>query len=150
MAERIIAAAGGSLKGKKVAVLGLTFKPNTDDMREAPSLDIIPALLEAGATVCAYDPEGMDEAEKLLPEISRAQTPYETMKDADLIALLTEWNQFRALDLDQVKNLLKQPIIVDLRNVYNVKDMVEAGFDYYSIGRAPGYGFSKTKKDRPV
>lgn len=150
MADRIIAAAGGSLKGKKVAILGLTFKPNTDDMREAPSLDIIPVLLKAGATVCAYDPEGMDEAEKLLPEISWAQTPYEAMKGADLAALLTEWNQFRALDLDQVKGLLKQPIMVDLRNVYNVKDMVEAGFDYFSIGRAPGYGFSKAKKDRPV
>ena len=149
MADRIIAAAGGSLKGKRVAVLGLTFKPNTDDMREAPSLDIIPVLLKAGATVCAYDPEGMDEAEKLLPEILWAQTPYEAMKGADLVALLTEWNQFRALDLDQVKDLLKQPVIVDLRNVYNVKDMVEAGFDYFSIGRAPGYGFSKTKKDRP-
>jgi UDPglucose 6-dehydrogenase len=148
MADRIIAAAGGSLKGKRVAVLGLTFKPNTDDMREAPSLDIIPVLLKAGATVCAYDPEGMDEAEKLLPEILWAQTPYEAMKGADLVALLTEWNQFRALDLDQVKDLLKQPVIVDLRNVYNVKDMVEAGFDYFSIGRAPGYGFSRTKKDR--
>lgn len=148
MADRIISAGGGSLKGKRVAVLGLTFKPNTDDMREAPSLDIIPVLLKAGATVCAYDPEGMDEAEKLLPGILWAQTPYEAMKGADLVALLTEWNQFRALDLDQVKDLLKQPIIVDLRNVYNVKDMVEAGFDYFSIGRAPGYGFSKTKKDR--
>lgn len=148
MADRIISAAGGSLKGKRVAVLGLTFKPNTDDMREAPSLDIIPVLLKAGATVCAYDPEGMDEAEKLLPGILWAQTPYEAMKGADLVTLLTEWNQFRALDLDQVKDLLKQPIIVDLRNVYNVKDMVEAGFDYFSIGRAPGYGFSKTKKDR--
>jgi len=148
MADRIIAAAGGSLKGKRVAVLGLTFKPNTDDMREAPSLDIIPVLLKAGATVCAYDPEGMDEAEKLLPEIFWAQTPYEAMKNADLVALLTEWNQFRALDLDQVKDLLKQPVIVDLRNVYNVKDMVEAGFDYFSIGRAPGYGYSKKKKDR--
>ncbi len=150
MADRIVAAAGGSLKDKKVAVLGLTFKPNTDDMREAPSLDIIPALLKAGAAVCAYDPEGMDEAEKLLPGISWAQTPYEAMKGADLVALLTEWNQFRALDLDQVKTLLQQPIIVDLRNVYNVKDMVDAGFDYFSIGRAPGYGFSKPKKDRPA
>ncbi|MEZ5648614.1 MAG: UDP-glucose/GDP-mannose dehydrogenase family protein [Alphaproteobacteria bacterium] len=143
MADRIITAAGGSLKDKKVAVLGLTFKPNTDDMREAPSLDIVPALLKAGAHVSAYDPEGMVEAQKFISGIQWAETPYDAMKDADLLALLTEWNQFRALDLDHVKNLLKQPIIVDLRNIYNVNDMVDAGFDYISIGRAPGYGFSK-------
>ncbi|MEQ8708563.1 MAG: UDP-glucose/GDP-mannose dehydrogenase family protein [Rhodospirillales bacterium] len=137
MAGRIVAACGGSVKGKKIAVLGVTFKPNTDDMRDSPSLDIIPALIEAGATVAAYDPEGMAEARKMLPDIEWCDDAYATMADADAVALITEWNQFRALDLDRVKSLLKSPVMVDLRNVYKPSDMIEAGFTYSSIGR-PG------------
>ncbi len=137
MAGRIVAACDGSVKGKKIAVLGVTFKPNTDDMRDSPSLDIIPALIEAGATVAAYDPEGMEEARKMLPDIEWCDDAYATMVDADAVALVTEWNQFRALDLDRVKSLLKSPVMVDLRNVYKPSDMIEAGFTYSSIGR-PG------------
>tara|TARA_R110002110_G_scaffold90632_19_gene235626 strand:+ start:318 stop:1634 length:1317 start_codon:yes stop_codon:yes gene_type:complete len=135
MAGRIVAACGGSVTGKKIAVLGVTFKPNTDDMRDSPSLDIIPALIEAGATVAAYDPEGMEEARKMLPDIEWCDDAYATMADADAVALVTEWNQFRALDLDRVKSLLKAPVMVDLRNVYKPSDMIEAGFSYSSIGR---------------
>ncbi len=137
MAGRIVAACDGSVKGKKIAVLGVTFKPNTDDMRDSPSLDIIPALIDAGATVAAYDPEGMEEARKMLPDIEWCDDAYATMVDADAVALVTEWNQFRALDLDRVKSLLKSPVMVDLRNVYKPSDMIEAGFTYSSIGR-PG------------
>tara|TARA_R110000787_G_scaffold137458_9_gene250407 strand:- start:85885 stop:87201 length:1317 start_codon:yes stop_codon:yes gene_type:complete len=137
MAGRIVTACDGSVKGKKIAVLGVTFKPNTDDMRDSPSLDIIPALIEAGATVAAYDPEGMEEARKMLPDIEWCDDAYATMVDADAVALVTEWNQFRALDLDRVKSLLKSPVMVDLRNVYKPSDMIEAGFTYSSIGR-PG------------
>lgn len=135
MADRVVAACGGSVKGKKIAMLGLTFKPNTDDMRDSPSLDIVPALTEAGATVAAYDPEGMEEAKKLLSGIEYCTDAYATMKDADAVVIVTEWNQFRALDLDRVKSLLKSPVMVDLRNVYKPSDMAAEGFAYSSIGR---------------
>ncbi|MBO6949497.1 MAG: UDP-glucose/GDP-mannose dehydrogenase family protein [Rhodospirillales bacterium] len=135
MADRVIAAAGGELKNKTVAVLGLTFKPNTDDMRESPSLDIVPALQEAGATVRAFDPEGMDEAKKLLNDVVWCDGAYDTMEDADVLVIITEWNEFRALDLKRVKSLMKSPVMVDLRNVYRPEDMLEEGFEYHSIGR---------------
>jgi UDPglucose 6-dehydrogenase len=135
MAEKIIAACGGSVKGKTIAALGLTFKPNTDDMRDAPSLAIVPELIKAGATVRAYDPEGMHEAKKLLPDIIHATDAYDAMKGADAVALLTEWNQFRNLDLKRMKSLLKSPIVVDLRNVYLPSDMIAAGFEYTCVGR---------------
>ncbi len=135
MAQRIIAACGGSVKGKTVAVLGLTFKPNTDDMRDSPSLDIVPALVEAGATVRAFDPEGMEEAKKMMTGIDYCADAYDTMKGADVLALVTEWNEFRALDLDRVKSLLKSPVVVDLRNVYDSAMMRGAGFTYTGIGR---------------
>ena len=135
MADRVVTACGGSVKGKKIAMLGLTFKPNTDDMRDSPSLDIVPALIEAGATVAAYDPEGMEEAKKLLTGIEYCPDAYATMKDADVVVIVTEWNQFRALDLDRVKSLLKAPVMVDLRNVYKPSDMAAEGFVYSSIGR---------------
>ena len=135
MAERIIAACGGSVAGKTVGVLGVTFKPNTDDMRDAPSLDIVPALQAAGATVRAFDPAGMHEAEKLLPGVLWAQDAYGALEGADCVAILTEWNEFRALDIARVKSLLKHPVMVDLRNVYNPQDMDAAGFAYSSIGR---------------
>jgi UDPglucose 6-dehydrogenase len=137
MAERIVAACGGSLRGKRLAVLGLTFKPNTDDMREAPSLAILPALLEAGAEIRAYDPEGMKEAKPLLPDLVYCADPYATMEGADALVLLTEWNAFRALDLKRVRSLLKTPLVIDLRNIYEPRQMAAEGLDYLSIGRPP-------------
>ncbi len=134
MADKI-ARAFGSLKGKTVAVLGLTFKPNTDDMRDAPSLVIIPKLQERGARIRAYDPEGADEARKLL-DIETCNDAYEAITGADGVVILTEWNEFRALDLPRVKSLLKRPLMVDLRNIYRPAQMAEAGFTYVSVGRA--------------
>lgn len=135
MAQRVVAACGGSVKGKAVAVLGLTFKPNTDDMRDSPSLDIVPALVEAGAEVRAFDPEGMEEAKKLLPAITYCDDAYATMAGADCAVIITEWNEFRALDIGRMKSLLTQPVVVDLRNVWDPAEMREAGFTYVSIGR---------------
>ena len=136
MAERIVTACGGSVAGKTLAVLGLTFKPNTDDMREAPSLVILPALAEQGAKVRAYDPAGMDEAKKLIPDMTTASDPYACMEGADALVILTEWDQFRALDLERVKKALRSPIVIDLRNIYKPADMAERGFQYTSVGRA--------------
>jgi UDPglucose 6-dehydrogenase len=143
MAKRVVAACGGSVKGKTIGVLGLTFKPNTDDMRDAPSLDIVPALLEAGAKLKAFDPEGMTEARHLLHDVEMCDDAYAAMKGADAIVIITEWNEFRALDLERVKSLMRTPVVVDLRNVYAPKEMVAAGFQYSCIGRpttagAPG------------
>jgi UDPglucose 6-dehydrogenase len=135
MAEKVVAACGGSVAGKTVAVLGLTFKPNTDDMRDSPSLDILPALQAAGARVVAYDPEGMHEAKHMLPGVELAKDAYAAMEGADCLVIVTEWNQFRSLQLDRVKKLLKSPIVVDLRNVYSPADMKAAGFVYHSVGR---------------
>ena len=136
MAGKVAAALGGELEGKTVALLGLTFKPNTDDMRDAPSLDVAPALIAMGATVQAFDPEGMDEASKLLDGVIFKDGPYEAVEGADVVVILTEWDQFRALDLDRVKLLVRQPVMVDLRNVYRPEDMRARGFRYASIGRA--------------
>jgi len=135
MAQRVIDACGGSLDGKTVSVLGVTFKPNTDDMRDAPSLDILPALIAAGATVRAYDPEGMKEAREMIDGVIWCDTAYETMGGVDAVAILTEWNEFRALDLERVKALAKEPVMVDLRNIYKPDDMAGQGFHYHSIGR---------------
>jgi UDPglucose 6-dehydrogenase len=137
MAEKVIKACGGSVAGKVLAVLGLTFKPNTDDMREAPSLAIIPTLQAAGAEIRAYDPEGIAEAKKLLPGVAFVSDAYAAMNGADAIVLLTEWNEFRALDLERAKHLLKSPTLIDLRNVYKPADMAAAGFFYFSVGRRP-------------
>jgi UDPglucose 6-dehydrogenase len=136
MAGRVAKALGGDLKGKRVALLGLTFKPNTDDMRDAPSLDIAPALLAMGAEVQAFDPEGMHEAAKLLDGVVFKDGPYEAVEGADAVVILTEWNQFRALDLDRIKLLVRQPVLVDLRNIYRPEDVRARGFRYSSIGRA--------------
>lgn len=136
MAEKIIAAFGG-VQGKTVAVLGVTFKPNTDDMRDSPSLDIIPALQAAGAKVKAYDPEGMHEAQKLLPNVIWGQNTMDAVNGADGIVILTEWNQFRALDFAKMKQTLKRPLLIDLRNIYTPREVAEAGFEYHSIGRLP-------------
>jgi UDPglucose 6-dehydrogenase len=135
MAAKVVAACGGSLDGKTVAVLGLTFKPNTDDMREAPSLTIVPALEELGARVRAYDPHGMQEARKLMPRLETAADPYSCIAGADAMLILTEWDQFRALDLDRVKAALRNPVIVDLRNIYKPTDLAAKGLTYISVGR---------------
>ena len=135
MAEKIIAHCGGSVRGKTIAVLGLTFKPNTDDMREAPSLKIVPALQAAGAHIRAYDPAGMAEAKKLLSNIHWCESAYDTLEDVDALVIVTEWNAFRALDLERMKELMKTPVMVDLRNIYNPAEMVAAGFRYTSVGR---------------
>ena len=135
MADRVIKAMGGSVKGKTIGVLGLAFKPNTDDMRDAPSLDIIPALQAAGARVKAYDPESMHEAGKMLTEVDFCDGPYHAIDGADAMVLITEWDQFRAMDFERVKKLLKTPTVVDLRNVYQPSDMARRGFNYVSVGR---------------
>ena len=135
MADRVVEACGGSLDGKTVAVLGLTFKPNTDDMRDSPSLDIIPALQAGGAKVRAFDPAGMQEAQELLSDITYCEGPYDTLDGADVVLIVTEWDEFRALDLERAKTLLKAPIMVDLRNIYDPEEMAQSGFSYYSIGR---------------
>ena len=138
MADRVAEACGGSVAGKEIAILGLTFKPNTDDMRDAPSLEIVPALQAAGAAVRAFDPVGMDAAKKMLDGVTWCTDSYQAMEGADAVVIITEWNQFRLLDLKRAKSLLKQPVMVDLRNIYKPLEMTAAGFRYFSIGRPPG------------
>jgi UDPglucose 6-dehydrogenase len=135
MAGRVADVLEGDLNGKTIGVLGLTFKPNTDDMRDAPSLDIVPALQAMGATVQAYDPEG-HEARQMLPGVDFKTGPYEAVEGADAVVIITEWDQFRALDLDRMKLLMKAPNVVDLRNIYRPDDMKARGFRYSSIGRS--------------
>ena len=135
MAGKIIKAMGGDVSGKTIGVLGLAFKQNTDDMRDAPSLDIIPALVEAGAKIKAYDPEAMEEAKHLLDGIDYAENAYGAVDGADAMVILTEWDQFRALDLERIKASLNGDVVVDLRNIYSPDDMAKRGFTYTSIGR---------------
>jgi len=135
MARRVVEACGGSVEGLTLAALGLTFKPNTDDMRDSPSLAFLPALSDAGATVRAFDPEGIAEAKKLMPELDYRSDPYEAMDGADALILVTEWNAFRALDLTRVKRLLRRPLVIDLRNIYKPEEMAAIGLAYHSIGR---------------
>jgi UDPglucose 6-dehydrogenase len=137
MAARVVAACGGSVKGATIAVLGLTFKPNTDDMRDSPSLEIVPALQKAGARVRAYDPEGMKEAKALLPGVEWCRDAYDALQNADAGVIVTEWNQFRALDLARLRQIMKRPVLVDLRNIYRPDEMAAAGIAYHSIGRPP-------------
>jgi UDPglucose 6-dehydrogenase len=134
MAGKIIKAMGGDVSGKRIGILGLTFKPNTDDMRDAPSLDIVPALVAAGAVVQAFDPEG-HEARQLLRDVDFKDGPYDAAQDVDALVIITEWDQFRALDLDRIKQVMKRPLVVDLRNVYRPAEMRAMGFEYWSIGR---------------
>ena len=135
MAAKVAGALDGSVEGKTIAVLGLTFKPNTDDMRDAPALDIIPALQAMGARIQAFDPEGMDEAGKLLTDVAFCTGPYEAAQRADALVIITEWDQFRALDFDRLRGLMRSPVLVDLRNVYRPEDMRGRNFQYTSIGR---------------
>lgn len=135
MVQKIRKALGGSESGKTIAVLGLTFKPETDDMREAPSLTVLPALVEKGAVVNAHDPQGRSAATELMPEIKYFEDPYRACENADGVVLMTEWNQYRALDLKKIKAIMKGPVFVDLRNVYDPKMMSELGFSYTCLGR---------------
>ena len=135
MADKVVAGCGGSVAGKTIAVLGLTFKPDTDDMREAPSLDIVAALQEQGANLRAFDPEGKEEAQKLLTDVEWCDDAYAAMDGADALVIITEWNEFRALDLDRMLDLLKQPVLIDLRNIYVPEQMAAAGIQYSCIGR---------------
>ncbi len=135
MAGKVIKACGGSVQGKSIALLGLTFKPNTDDMREAPSIAIVEALEAAGATVRAYDPEGMEHARALMPRVAYAPDAYSCCEGADALVIVTEWDAFRALDLDRIKRLLKSPVLIDLRNIYRPDDMRKRGFAYTGVGR---------------
>ena len=136
MAHKVSAAFGGDVTGKTIAFLGLTFKPNTDDMRDAPALDIIPALQGMGALIKAYDPEGMHEAGKLLNGVDFCAGPYEAVEGADAVVIVTEWDQFRALDVDRMRVLMRSPVLVDLRNIYRPAEMRARGFTYASVGRA--------------
>ena len=135
MVEKIRQAAGGQVRGKRIAVLGLSFKPNTNDLRDAPSLEILARLQQEGAVIQAYDPAALEEGSKLLPGIRICENSYEAAAEADLLVLMTEWNQFRNLDLDRIKAALKSPVFVDLRNVYEPSRMASLGFQYTSVGR---------------
>jgi UDPglucose 6-dehydrogenase len=135
MAAKVIDFCGGSVKGLTVGVLGLTFKPNTDDMRDAPSLDIVPALQAAGAKIVAFDPEGMAEAGRMLPGITFTKTAYEAAFEADVLVVITEWHEFRGLDPRRIKQVMRQPRIVDLRNIFNPEEMRGLGFTYEGVGR---------------
>jgi UDPglucose 6-dehydrogenase len=135
MGRKVIAAMGGDVRGKTVAILGLTFKPNTDDMRDSPAIAVIQALQDAGATVRAYDPEGHEQAKKVLDNVDYCDGAYQTLEGADALVILTEWNAFRALDLRRVKSLLNAPVLVDLRNIYNREQVEAAGFAYTAVGR---------------
>ena len=137
MGRKVIGACGGDVRGKTVAVLGLTFKPNTDDMREAPSIAVVQALVDAGARVKAYDPEGMAAARAVLPPVYYAENAYAAAADADALVLVTEWNEFRSLDLERLRQTMRAPVLVDLRNVYRRAEVEAQGFSYSCIGRPP-------------
>src|SRR5580692_1855403 len=137
MAKKVIAACGGSVRGKTIAMLGLAFKPNTDDMRDAPSLAIVTALEDAGAKVRAHDPAAMDQARAMMPGVTFCADAYECAEAAEALVLLTEWNEFRALDLARIGRLLVEPLVIDLRNIYQPAEMAAAGLGYVSLGRPP-------------
>ncbi len=136
MARKVAAALGGELRGKTIAVLGLTFKPNTDDMREAPSIPLITALQDMGAKVRAYDPTGMEQAKPLLSNVAFCKDAYDCAQDASALVIVTEWEQFRALDFARLKKVMARPVLVDLRNIYRSEEVARHGFVYESIGRA--------------
>ena len=136
MARKVIRATGGKVRGKTIGILGLTFKPNTDDMRESPAISIVQALVDKGAHIKAYDPEGMDQAKPLLPsQVTFCTTPYEVADQASALVIVTEWNSFRSLDLDRLKKVMASPVLVDLRNIYQPERVRKAGFIYACIGR---------------
>ncbi|MEZ5708148.1 MAG: UDP-glucose/GDP-mannose dehydrogenase family protein [Blastomonas sp.] len=135
MARKVIAAMGGSVEGKRIALLGLTFKPNTDDMREAPSIVIAQGLIDAGAEIVAYDPQGMEAARELMPGVIMADGTYQALADADAAVIVTEWDIFRALDLGKLADTMRGKVLVDLRNIYRPEEVAASGLEYYSIGR---------------
>lgn len=137
MGRKVLDALGGheAARGKKVAMLGLTFKPNTDDMRDSPAISVGQTLVDAGVTVAAFDPEGMELAKPLMPGVEMKKDTYEAIEGADAIVIVTEWDAFRALDFDRVKKIANAPVLVDLRNIYKAQDMADAGFEYSSVGR---------------
>jgi UDPglucose 6-dehydrogenase len=135
MGRKVIAAMGGDVRDRLVGVLGLTFKPNTDDMRDSPAIAIIQTLQDAGARITAYDPQGVAQARQLLTDVTYASDPYAALDGADAMVLVTEWDAFRALDLARVKSLLRQPVVVDLRNVYRPEEMARHGLAYTGVGR---------------
>jgi UDPglucose 6-dehydrogenase len=148
MARKVVRLAGGSLRGKTVAVLGLTFKPDTDDMREAPSIPLVEGLLDMGAKVRAHDPAGMEQARKELPDIEYCDDPYVCVRGADALVIITEWAQFRALDLSRLKREMAKPVVIDLRNIYRPEDMAALGFTYEGIGRRRMSQFSIVESGR--
>jgi UDPglucose 6-dehydrogenase len=137
MGRKVIAACGGSVRGKLIAILGLTFKPNTDDMREAPSLDVIRALQDGGARVRAHDPQGMEQARMLLTDVAYFDDPYECAEGAEALVIVTEWEAFRALDLERLAQVMNSKVLIDLRNIYPVEEVSRHGFAYVGVGRAP-------------
>jgi UDPglucose 6-dehydrogenase len=141
MSSRVISACGGSVRGKTIAILGLTFKPETDDMRDAPAVPIVDRLVEAGATVRAFDPEGMRQAQKILPpQVEYCRDAMHAAEGADALVVITEWNEFRALDPERLANVMRGRVLVDLRNIYDPAAMIKAGFDYTGIGRSARAG----------
>jgi UDPglucose 6-dehydrogenase len=148
IARKVIAACGGSVHGKKIAVLGLTFKPGTDDMRNAPSLPIIQALQDCGAHVTVYDPVGMDAARKIIRDVSFGVDAYDAAAGASALVVVTEWDTFTALDFNRLKELMAEPVVVDLRNIYNPEDMRRSGFRYGGVGRASGARDAAADADR--
>ncbi|MQW88445.1 UDP-glucose 6-dehydrogenase [Sinorhizobium saheli] len=135
MGRKVIAAAGGEVRGAKIAILGLTFKPNTDDMRDSPAIAIVQALQDAGARVVGYDPEGMENARKVIEGMDYARDPYDAASEADAVVIVTEWNEFRALDFERLRTAMKTPLLVDLRNIYRKDEVAKHGFRYASVGR---------------
>ncbi|RYD60965.1 MAG: UDP-glucose/GDP-mannose dehydrogenase family protein, partial [Sphingomonadales bacterium] len=135
MGRKVIKAMGGEVRGKTVAILGLTFKPNTDDMRDAPSIAIIQTLQDAGATVRAYDPEGVEQARAVLSDVAFCASPYDAADKADALVIVTEWDEFRALDLGRMKTVLNRPLLVDLRNIYPAEEAKRAGFTLVGVGK---------------
>jgi UDPglucose 6-dehydrogenase len=135
MAQKVVAACGGTVAEKTIAILGISFKQNTDDIREAPALDIITALQRAGARIRAYDPQAMEQARLILSDVTFCQSPYACAEGASALVIVTEWDAFRALDLERIRRALVEPVVVDLRNIYPPAEMRKRGFHYSSIGR---------------
>jgi UDPglucose 6-dehydrogenase len=135
MARKVVAACDGSVRGKTIAVLGLTFKPNTDDMRDSPAIAVVQALQDGGATICAFDPEGVEQAKLVLTDVDYATDPYECVAGADAAVLMTEWDAFRGLDMDRIAKAMAHAVLIDLRNVYRPDEMARRGIAYTSVGR---------------
>lgn len=150
MAQKVIAACGGNVKGLNIGILGIAFKPNTDDVRDAPSLVILPILQKLGAKITAHDPIAMEQAQKVLSDVTWAKDPYEVAKNADALVIITEWNEYRALDLGKIAGAMKQKRLIDLRNIYKTSEVAPHGFEYISIGRPDIKPDASAKKLRAV